>query len=391
MSHPLVSHSPDLTQLTEEEYDIEIRDANLLVHHVPYVTAAGIVDYGILVSELTSNGESTVQPGSHVIRLVGGIPYDHQGQVVSIVNDQTPHPFGEDLIAACSMSGKKNGQAPNNYYDKITHYVNILSSYARAIDSSATHKNSPARESSAEESVFRYHDGASSRAGISAVTSKLKLDKIAIVGLGGTGAYILDLVAKTPVEEIHLFDDDIFDAHNAFRSPGAASLDEVKAGDTKVDYLFKKYDPIRRNIFAHPVRIDSGSVDELRNMSYVFIAIDSGPAKKVLIDSLFAWRIPFIDCGMGVRQVENSLSGQLRVTTATDGHSTHVANRISFGNENDDEYDWNIQTADLNMMNAALAVIKWKKLVGYYLDTKHEYNSAYTLAWNQLVSGDIAE
>jgi hypothetical protein len=391
MSHPLVSHSADLTQLTQEEYDIEIRDGNLLVHNVPYVTAAGSVDAGILVSELTSNGESTVQPGSHVIWLVGGIPYDHQGQVVSIVNDKTPHPFGDDLIAACSMSGKENDQVPSNYYDKITHYVRLLSSYARAIDSSATHKNSPARESSAEESVFRYHDSASSRAGISAVTSKLKLDKIAIVGLGGTGAYILDLVAKTPVVEIHLFDDDVFHAHNAFRSPGAASLDEVKEGPTKVDYLFKKYDPIRRNIFAHPVRIDSDSVDELRNMSYVFIAIDSGPAKKVLIDSLLAWRIPFIDCGMGVRQVENSLSGQLRVTTATDGHNTHIAHRISFGNENDDEYDWNIQTADLNMMNAALAVIKWKKLVGYYLDTKHEYNSAYTLAWNQLVSGDIAE
>jgi hypothetical protein len=173
MSHPLVSHSLDLTQLTEEEYDIEIRDTNLLVHHVPYVTATGSIDYGILVSELTTNGECTVQPGSHVIWLVGGIPYDHQGQFVSIVNDQNSHDFGNGLIAACSMSGKKNDQVPSNYYDKIAHYVSLLSSYARAIDPSATYKNSPVRENSVDESVFRYHDGASSRAGLSAVTSKL--------------------------------------------------------------------------------------------------------------------------------------------------------------------------------------------------------------------------
>jgi hypothetical protein len=31
----------------------------------------------------------------------------------------------------------------------------------------------------------------------------------------------LDFVAKTPVEEIHLFDSDVFLQHNAFRAPGA--------------------------------------------------------------------------------------------------------------------------------------------------------------------------
>jgi hypothetical protein len=37
-------------------------------------------------------------------------------------------------------------------------------------------------------------------------------------GLGGTGSYILDLVSKTPVNEILLFDSDDFLQHNAFRS-----------------------------------------------------------------------------------------------------------------------------------------------------------------------------
>ena len=53
------------------------------------------------------------------------------------------------------------------------------------------------------------------------------------MGLGGTGSYVLDLVAKTPVWEIHLFDGDAFLQHNAFRSPGAPSLDELEAQPPK--------------------------------------------------------------------------------------------------------------------------------------------------------------
>jgi len=79
-----------------------------------------------------------------------------------------------------------------------------------------------------DESVFKYIDTASSRAGINVPTQKLELARIAIVGVGGTGSYVLDLVAKTPVKEIHLFDGDVFLSHNAFRAPSAASSDEPK-------------------------------------------------------------------------------------------------------------------------------------------------------------------
>src|SRR5947209_11657411 len=133
MSHPLVDRSPDLARLVEEEFDVEIRDDNLLVHHVPFVTAAGTVDYGILVSELTTNGERTVQPGGHDVFLVGGLPHDHRGQRVGIVIDDARHDFGGGLVASCRMSGKPHGRMPVDYYEKISNYVRILSGFARAI------------------------------------------------------------------------------------------------------------------------------------------------------------------------------------------------------------------------------------------------------------------
>ncbi len=106
---PLPNAVP-LSKLVEEEYDIEVRDGNLLVHHVPYVTSAGVVDYCILVSELTSNGERTLTPGRHEVWVVGDIPHDHRGNPVSFIADRDRLDYGGGLVASCRLSGKPHGR-----------------------------------------------------------------------------------------------------------------------------------------------------------------------------------------------------------------------------------------------------------------------------------------
>ena len=56
----------------------------------------------------------------------------------------------------------------------------------------------------------------------------------------------------------------------------------------------------------------------------------------------------------------------------------------------DGVYSRNIQIAELNALNAALAVIKWKKLLGFYRDLENEHFSAYTLDGNVIVNEDHA-
>src|SRR5205085_3355824 len=131
----------------------------------------------------------------------------------------------------------------------------------------------------AEESPFVYLDTASSRAGITSAARKLKSSNIAIVGLGGTGSYVLDFVAKTPVQEIHLFDADKFGQHNAFRAPGAASLDDLRAVPYKVDLWKSTYSNMHRGIHAHRVAIGNSNVALLDSMDYVFICSDGGASK----------------------------------------------------------------------------------------------------------------
>lgn len=385
----LVGHSPDLVKLVEEEFDVEVRAENLLVHHVPYVNAAGEVARCILVSELSTNGERTIEPARHEVWVVGSVPYDHQGNKIPIVIEESEIDFGGGILASCRLSGKPHGRMPVDYHEKIKNYVEILGQYARAVDPSASHRNFPARATSEEESVFHYHDAATSRYGLSAINGKLKQGKVAIVGVGGTGSFILDLIAKTPIQEIHLFDNDVLYAHNTFRAPGAASLEELSASPLKVDYFAEKYGVLRRNLFPHPVRIESGNIDQLREMDFVFLSIDAGPAKKVIIDSLVEWGIAFSDCGVGMERVENTLRGTVRVTTATRDHHDHLDGRVSYADVTADEYDWNIQTAEFNMMGAVMAVIKWKKLCHYYVDNMGEFNSTYVVARNKINNGDL--
>src|SRR5258708_6240450 len=92
---------------------------------------------------------------------------------------------------------------------------------------------------------FVYHDSAFSRAGFASVSGKLAVPKLAVVGLGGTGSYVLDLVAKTHAKENHLYDADAFLEHNAFRAPGAASAEELDRHLTKAEPFAARYAVMR--------------------------------------------------------------------------------------------------------------------------------------------------
>jgi hypothetical protein len=196
------------------------------------------------------------------------------------------------------------------------------------------------------------------------------------------------LVAKTAVKEIHLFDGDRFLQHNAFRAPGAPSIEELRSAGTKARYWAGRYAPMRNGIVPHEYHVDDSNVAELQQMDFVFITIDSGDAKRLIVENLEAFNIPFIDTGMGVELVETSLRGVLRVTTSTSHKRDHFRARVSFAETANDDYERNIQIADLNALNAALAVIKWKKLSGFYFDHLNEHHTTYAVTSNNLVDED---
>ncbi|HXM61774.1 MAG TPA: ThiF family adenylyltransferase [Terriglobales bacterium] len=381
-------------RLRNEGYDLEIRSDHLLVKDVPYVAAGRVVKRGILVMPLKLAGDVTVKPDNHVAHFIGEFPCRADGRLIDTIgnvsNGRTKLGEGVEIDQTFSAKPMPSG-AYDNYYDKVTQYVTILSGYAQKIEPGVNAKTfRPVAAAGDEETVFKYIDTASTRAEIGAVAAKLAaVQKIAIVGLGGTGAYVLDLVAKTPVREIHLFDGDEFLQHNAFRTPGAPSLEELVAIPKKAAYLKGIYDKMRNGIVAHVDFISADNVDALREMSFVFLCME-GTAKKFIVEKLEEFGLPFIDVGMGVYLSEGSLGGILRVTTSTPEQRDHLRKRVSFASDADrNEYGTNIQIADLNALNAALAVIKWKKLAGFYQDLDFEHHCTYTIGGNMLCNEDV--
>jgi hypothetical protein len=389
MSPQLIARSRDLKKLRDEGYDIEVVDGYLLMRSVPYVNAQRQIKYGVLVSTLTLANDTTATPDTHTALFAGEYPSHKDGSPIEKIRHSDNATKIGDITTSYYFSARPQPSGRyNDYYDKMSAYVNILSAPAQATDPNVTAKIFPVARAQPDESVFKYIDTASSRAEIVEVTKKLELRKIAIVGLGGTGAYVLDLVAKTPVREIHLLDGDKFLQHNAFRSPGAASGEDLEEKLTKVIYLERIYSKMRHGIIAHAEHVDGSNLDRLNGMDFVFLCME-GRAKKIMIERLEQQGTPFIDVGMGIYLRDGKLGGLVRTTTSINTKRDHITNRISFGdNDESNEYSSNIQIADLNALNAALAVIKWKKVFGFYLDQEQEHNSTYVIGGNELNNED---
>ena len=374
---------------------MEIRSGCLLVKDVPYVDSHKEVKRGILVIKLVLADDETGQPDTHVAYFAGEHPCNEDGsEIAKIKHGSNTHSLAEGVAVDHSFSARpKPANSYPDYYAQVTTYVAILSGPAQRINPALTAKTFPViTPEDDDDEPFNYCDTASSRAEIVEVTKKLKHKKIAILGIGGTGSYVLDLVAKTPVKEIHLYDADVFYQHNAFRSPGAPSGDELKTKQPKVIYFKNLYSKMHRGITEHPVYLDAGNVEELREMDFVFVCLDKGNPKKLIVEKLEEFNIPFTDVGMGVELTENALGGILRATTSTTQKRDHLRSRVSFEDTpGDNDYNRNIQIADLNALNATLAVIKWKKVSGFYRDLKHEHHSQFSIDTNLLLNEDLSQ
>jgi len=289
MSQRPINLSADLRRLRDEGYDLEIRSGCLLVKDVPYVNSAKEVRRGILVIKLVLAGDQTGRPDTHVAYFSGDHPCNEDGsEIEKIKHGSNAHSLADRVSVNHSFSAKpKPADSYPDYYAQVTTYVAILSGPAQRVNPALTAKTFPVIAPDAEDDEpFNYCDTATSRAEIVAVTNKLMLRAIAILGLGGTGSYVLDLAAKTPVKQIHLYDGDWFYQHNAFRSPGAPSLDELAAKQPKVTYFRNLYSKMHRGIVEHPVHLDAANVEELRGMDFVFVCLDKGEPKNLIVEKL---------------------------------------------------------------------------------------------------------
>ncbi|UFH58342.1 ThiF family adenylyltransferase [Sulfurovum mangrovi] len=389
----LIAHNDDIERLIKDGYDVRHINGHIVIVDIPYVDSNKTVQFGALMSPYTLQGQKIIQR-DHTVFFTGSHPCDANGKtyVGSFVNGKNKNVRCGEYTSQFMFSTKPlPAQKYRDFHHKFSQYIKLLVAPAQNIDPSVSAQHFRPLHDSYEESVFHYVDTNSTRAGITSISERLKRHKIGIIGLGGTGSYILDFVAKTPVQEINLYDGDIFDFHNAFRAPGAAEHTRLNARESKVDYHKKNYSNMHKNIIAHNVMLDKNNLSLLDSLSFVFLSMDTSEDKKTILDYLIAKKIPFVDTGIGVTATEssNQLRGQIRATMGIEENYGHIYKHVSTAKrEDEDEYQQNIQVSELNALAAIMAVMKWKKHIGFYHDFDKSLNQVFAISDETLSNED---
>lgn len=377
---------PDLQRLIDERFEIRVHGGHLFLENVPYVTQARQIERGALICAYDENQVRVT--GDHTVYFTGSVPHRDDGTSLggAMIADETVQEIAERTVY-CRLSNKPDDVEAmlSNYYSKLTHYVRKISSHAQAIEPTVSASSNGSFTRVLVPSVFHYPNSAIARSGLDAYEAKLKVGKVCIVGVGGTGSYILDAIAKTPAQEIHLIDGDVFEPHNSFRMPGAVHMEQAYAGQLKTDLFAEIYGRIRTGIHSHPFRLEKQNLRLLDGSDFVFLAIDHGPSRGLIADYLVAKAIPFIDVGIGVEKIPEALSLNCRARyTFIQPPVEFTAGTLPIADDAEDAVYNNIQLAELNALNAMLAVIRYKQYLEFYTDTEGANSLMFVGAWTKL-------
>ncbi len=274
----------------------------------------------------------------------------------------------KDVIGERSFANKPEPAGKfSDFFDKIESYVAIISGPATELHGVSPYTFRLVGDIPSD-SVFKFHDTLTSGAEITDLASKLKDDVIAVTGLGGTGAYVLDFIVKTPVREIRAFDRDLFCVRNAFRSPGR--LEKTELGQPKAQVYRGRYENFRTGLSTSRTFLDASCLNDLDGVTFAFVCVDKGVARAGIFDLLISKGIPFIDAGMDLNRKRGPLNGMLRTTYHSAEHGQVIRDKklAPLVDSPDDEYRTNIQISELNALNTCLAVIRFKPLRGFYFE-----------------------
>lgn len=371
MFQRLVNHNSDLARLVERGYALSIDSTNhLVVRDIPYLNQHGELRWGAFVAKLVFIDQDHVQQDDHQVYFAGSAPYELDGTPVSnLAGGPTSIRLSElssDVVVERSFSNKPTSTgAFTDFFHKIESYTAIVAGPAMA-----AHGADPLTyrvvTDVAVDPIFKFQDTLTSRAELGDLTAGLMEDVVAVIGLGGTGSYVIDFLVKARIKEIRGFDGDNFQVHNAYRAPGRTIEEEF--GKSKAGVLQGRYENFRHGLMLKQTHIDSTSDTELAGVSFAFVCVDKGSSRAEIFAVLTRLQIPFIDVGMGLRNRSGGLTGQLRLTNFPPEHALamQARNLVPMTDDPDDIYRTNIQIGELNALNAALAVIRYKQSRGFY-------------------------
>lgn len=367
------------------------RRGTYIVAVVPYLDRDGNPHSGLMVDTFNfdPDGKVRINPTNHQMYFIGQQPYDDKGRILFGGAGACAAPLFDGKSSSFYWSWKQRDSAGNmrdysNLHEKFTEYIAYVSGPAEA--KYPEYKTMPfnGAATSGATCPFPFEDMNSARANLRELDKLIEDDSIAIIGAGGTGSYIFDLISKTRVKSIKIFDFDIFDLHNAFRVPGSTEREDL--GQPKVNVIEQRYRGWHKGTEVFEVKLDGESLGYLEGITFAFLAVDKIAPRRNLAKLLRAKGIPFVVVGMGIHHGNPGLTGMVDTTLIDEKTSPILFEEVAGEQLVDipDEYQKNIQTVELNALNAAMAVFMYKKYRGYYASGRPVHQASFTTSSVQL-------
>lgn len=366
---------------------------------VPCLLAEGVA--GTCTIE-TSYDPATGKPNGriggavHAVKIIAdrggdGLVYNADGTPIGNPIDSDGKTWSINSIRKGSSSSPEEDESASDLIHRYAKQIVGAVSAAGYTDTTSLTRSSP----------FKIPNTFEARAALAPVQDRIRDQRIAIIGLGGTGAYVLDLIVKTPVIEIHLLDSDEVNWHNLMRAPGAPTAEEIesrrKDSLRKVAYYHSKYESLREGIHLHAVRVDNSAtfreflIDHA--IDYAFVCIDQltesdSPRQDVVYRGLNEAAVPFIDSGVSLSVEESVVRGAV-TTSAYEAGSVAwkdaIPNAKVVGNVPGYR---NVQLPEVNALAATLAVMEWRRRTGQYVSESASYLHKFRLEHPRILTED---
>ena len=352
-------------------WTIEARQNRISVTGVPYRKREGGAGRCQIAVETQDDGLTMKAPehggASHAARLIGvseGYAYQASGEPVG-------NPLWTDGTNECVISIKLDeGEYVNAWHALFVYTARVAGEVGR-------------EEREQVERVFDFEIAGEDSRDMRVWRDRARGQRIGIVGLGGVGLWILDLMSKTDVSEIVIWDGDEIEGRNLVRAPGWAGQDAI--GKNKAQFFGEHYQRMRKGITIYPEYWQPDEpADVLGDLEFVFVAVDKTETRTALCEKLEQTGVPFIDVGMGIELRQGRVGGSCQVFFSGEDPGRWRIGIPTAEGEGEEEY-YELQLADLGALNAILAVGTWRRHIGQYEGEAKDWLIRYWIENNDLL------
>ena len=395
-----MSRKDRLTVFGEQaEFGVRVESDVVRALRVPCLLADGVVGTCTIEKSYDpASGKPNDRIGGavHAVRITAD--EEHDGRVYHADGTPIESCIDGDGRTWSNISIRKGSQGSPEEDESAS---DLIHRYAKQIVGAVSAAGYSETASLALRGPFKIPNTFEARAALGPVQDRIRDQRIAIIGLGGTGAYVLDLVAKTPVKEIHLLDSDGVNWHNFMRAPGAPTAEEIESRHQgrlrKVDYYHSKYASLREGIHSHAVRVDSPSTFReflsTHPIDYAFVCIDQltdgdSPRQDVVYCALSEAAVPFIDSGVSITLDDHTVRGVVTTSAYAAGSEAWQDAIPNARVEGDVPGYRNVQLPEVNALAASLAVMEWRRRTKQYASESPSFLHRFRLETPRIVSAD---